>query len=179
MNKAVFLDRDGTINKDFGYVFEKERLEFIPGVLDALKKIQQHGFKLIIITNQSGIGRGYFTMQQYREFENYMIGQISDYGVRVDAVYFCPHTPKEHCSCRKPQIKMFELAAQDFDIEWKYSFAVGDNERDLAVCDVKNIQGILYGSTGKIGHHKIGFENWTEIAEYICQVHTKGVLSHE
>lgn len=167
MNKAVFLDRDGTINRDFGYVHEKEQLEFIPGALDALKKFQQHEFKLIIITNQSGIGRGYFTLQQYKEFEQYMIEQMSNYGVIVNAVYFCPHTPKEHCRCRKPQTKMFEQAAQDFDIEWEHSYVIGDSERDLTICDVKNIQGILYGSSGKIGHHKIGFGSWAEIEEYI------------
>lgn len=70
MNKAVFLDRDGTINKDFGYVHEKEQLEFIPGALDALKKFQQHEFKLIIITNQSGIGRGYFPCSSIRNLNN-------------------------------------------------------------------------------------------------------------
>lgn len=167
MNKAVFLDRDGTINVDFGYVYEKDKLEFVPGVLEALVKIQSAGFKLIIITNQSGIGRGYFSLDQYRDFEKYMLKQMNESGVSIDRVYFCPHKPQDHCDCRKPNIALYENAVKEFDIDWKSSYVVGDNERDLAVCNLKDIRGILYRKTGKDFDNIRSFSEWKEIAEYI------------
>ena len=170
MNKAVFLDRDGTINIDLGYVHEKDKLEFIPGVLEALAEIQAAGFKLIIITNQSGIGRGYFTLEQYKDFEKFMLDQMAKKGVIVDGVYFCPHGPQEHCNCRKPSIWLYEQAARDFNIDWKSSFVVGDSERDLAVCNIKDIQGIFFSSIEKRSNNIISCNNWKEIMQYILRV---------
>lgn len=167
MNKAVFLDRDGTINRDFGYVYQKDKLEFLPGVLDTLKKIRRRGYKLIIITNQSGIGRKYFTLEQYREFESYFLEEMKRHGAAIDGVYFCPHSPEEQCTCRKPLTGMFHQAAEAFDVDWKQSYAIGDKERDLAICEEEEITGILYGSQRVSGKNKISICSWEAIGDYI------------
>lgn len=167
MNKAVFLDRDGTINVDFGYVYEKDKLVFVSGVLEALAEIQAAGFKLIIITNQSGIGRGYFSLEQYRDFERFMLERMADAGVMIDGVYFCPHKEQDHCNCRKPNIGMYENAAKDFDIDWESSYVIGDSERDLAVCNIKNVRGILYGERRPQWNNVIRCDDWNEIVRYI------------
>lgn len=161
------MDRDGTINRDFGYVYEKGKLEFLPGALEALGRIRKAGFKLIIVTNQSGIGRGYFTLEQYYEFERFMAERMACGGAEVDGVYFCPHSPHEQCGCRKPKTGMYEQAARDFGIEWEKSYVIGDKERDLAVCRSRDIRGILYGSTRKEGNCTVGLAGWPEIAEYV------------
>ncbi len=95
MFKAVFLDRDGVINIDKNYVYKREDLEFIPGSIDALKKLQGIGFKLIIITNQSGIGREYYTEKQYEKFRKEFHKQLKKEGVKIDAEYYCKHAPED------------------------------------------------------------------------------------
>ncbi len=168
MNKAVFLDRDGTINRDFGYVYQKEKLEFLPGAAEALKKIRQAGFLLIIITNQSGIARGYFSEEQYREFEGFFLDRLKEQDVWIDRVYFCPHGEKDGCLCRKPETDMFYQAAEEFDIDWSKSYAIGDKERDLCICSREPVTGILYGKNGSFGPDRFCLESWKEIAQLIC-----------
>lgn len=167
MNKAVFLDRDGTINRDYGYVYQKDKLEFMPGVLQALKRIKKAGFLLLIVTNQSGIGRGYFSKEQYREFEAILLEQMAQQGVIIDKVYVCPHAPGEGCSCRKPLLGMFYQAAEEFDIDWENSYAIGDKERDLSICEKEKIKGILYSDSKALGENKVCLESWEEIADYV------------
>lgn len=169
MNKAVFLDRDGTINRDFGYVYQKEKLEFLPGAAEALKQIRQAGFLLIVITNQSGIARGYFSLEQYRDFEAFFLDRLREQDVWVDKVYFCPHGAEEGCLCRKPETGLFYQAAKEFDIDWSRSYAVGDRERDLCICSREPVTGILYGSGESSGPDVICLESWAEIAELICR----------
>ena len=139
MNKAVFLDRDGTINVDYGYVHEPEKFELLPGVEEGLRRLQEKGYLLIIVTNQSGIGRGYFTEQAYIEFQNYIDNYFKDKGIIITAQYYCPHIDTDNCSCRKPQTGLYEEAANEFKIDWEQSFVIGDRIRDLEICKKKNI----------------------------------------
>lgn len=148
-NKVIFLDRDGTINKDFGYVHEINKLEFLPNVLTALKSLQQNGYKLIIITNQSGIGRKYFTVDDYNKFNSYMLNKMKQNGVLIDKVYYCPHTDSDNCDCRKPKTKLFEQAIDEYNVDLYNSYAIGDNDRDLAICDITPINGIILGKKSK------------------------------
>lgn len=142
-NKVVFLDRDGTINIDYGYVYEKEKLVFVDGVIDGLKKLQEFGFKLIIVTNQSGIGRGYYTLEECNKFNEYLIEKLKEQNINISKVYVCPHKDEDNCNCRKPKLSLFYQAIDEFNIDLDNSFAIGDNIRDLKICDETNIKGIL------------------------------------
>lgn len=157
MEKAVFLDRDGTINEDVGYVHKIEDFKFLPGALEGLKILQDAGYLLIIITNQSGIARGYFSEQEYQVLERYMLGKFQESGIRVAGSYYCPHHPEGKvsgyrcvCSCRKPEVGLFIHAAKEYGIDFSQSFAIGDRLRDLAICEKKPCRGYLVGSKG--GH---------------------------
>lgn len=147
-NKAIFLDRDDTINRDYGYVYQKEKLEFLPGAIEGLKMFQENGYKLIIITNQSGIGRGYFTEEQYLDFNDYFLQKLLENGVSINKVYYCKHAPEENCECRKPKLALFEQAIKDFDIDLDNSIVIGDKERDISISKISNAKGFILGQNG-------------------------------
>ena len=115
MNKAIFLDRDGTINVDFGYVYKTQELELLPGVAEALRIFQELGYLLIVITNQSGIGRGYFTLEDAEQFNRALAQELEKHGVILNDFYTCPHAPEEHCECRKPSPFMVTEAIKKFE----------------------------------------------------------------
>ncbi|BCD62727.1 D-glycero-D-manno-heptose 1,7-bisphosphate phosphatase [Nitratiruptor sp. YY08-26] len=131
MQRALFLDRDGVINEDTGYVGKIENFHFIDGVFEALKKAQKRGFLLIVITNQSGIGRGYYTLQDFQELSNYMVEELRKRGIEITDIFFCPHAPEENCSCRKPKPAMILEAAKKHNIDLQRSFMVGDKQSDI------------------------------------------------
>lgn len=160
MQKAVFLDRDGTINKDFGYVYKPEDFCLLDGVIEGLRLLQEAGFLLIVITNQSGIARGYYTEEEYLKLEQYVDETLQKEGVHLTQTYHCPHLD-EDCSCRKPKTGLFYQAAKDWDIDFAKSYAIGDKERDLCICREQPVEGILVAAG-------TGFENLYEAAKYIC-----------
>lgn len=164
-NKVVFLDRDGTINKDFGYVYDIEKLEFLDGVLEGLKKLNDNGYKLIIITNQSGIGRNYYNLNDYNLFTNYMISEFLKNSIEISKVYYCPHIDEDNCDCRKPKLGLFYQAINDYNIDLSKSFAIGDKIRDLSICDETNTKGILISNEKKRGY--ICKKNLLDAANYI------------
>ena len=125
---AVFIDRDGTIMKDADYCSDPKQVQLFPGVPESLRRLKSNGFKLIIITNQSGIGRGFFTIEQYRAVEAEVLRQLGD-GL-IDATYFCPDVPSQHSSCRKPAPGMILQATQEHRIDLSRSFFIGDKEID-------------------------------------------------
>lgn len=141
MNKVCFLDRDGTINIDKGYVHKKEDFEFIDGAIKGMKMLQEAGYKIIIITNQSGIARGIYTKEQFEMLQEYMYKELEKYDIVIDKTYYCPHLGD--CDCRKPKLKLFYDAINEFDIDINKSFAIGDKLRDLAICEKENIEGFL------------------------------------
>jgi D-glycero-D-manno-heptose 1,7-bisphosphate phosphatase len=126
---AIFLDRDGTIMRDIDYCGDPNQVELLSGAPEALRKLKESGYKLIVITNQSGIARGYFTERQYRAIEAEVSRQIGD--DLIDATYFCPHLPNDACKCRKPLPEMVLNAARDQHVNLASSFLVGDKESDL------------------------------------------------
>lgn len=155
MNKAVFLDRDGTINVEKNYLYRIEDFEFLPGVIAGLKRFTEAGYLLIIVTNQSGIARGYYTEEQYKTLEKWMLQQLEVENIEIAGVYYCPHledAPIEKyrgkCSCRKPQLGLFERAVAIHNIDLEHSIAVGDKIRDLAICKKSSTQGYLVYSDG-------------------------------
>lgn len=130
-NRAVFIDRDGTINVNFGYINNPDDFKMYPGVKDGIKLLKDNGFKIIIITNQSGIARGYFSEETLEKIHEKMKSELSKEGAMIDAIYFCPHHPDEKCNCRKPKPGMLEKAIKDFNIDIEKSFIIGDRMLDV------------------------------------------------
>src|SRR6266516_917888 len=129
LSTAVFVDRDGTIIEDRDYCCEPKDVKVFSGVPEALRRLKSNGFKLCIITNQSGIGRGLFTVEQYRAVEGEVLRQLGD-GL-IDATYFCADVPGQHSSCRKPAPGMIVEATQEHQIDLSRSFLIGDKEIDV------------------------------------------------
>lgn len=146
MNKAIFLDRDGTINIDHGYLHNPDDLEFIDGVIVALRVFQSAGFKLIIITNQSGIGRNYFSVDEFYNFNNALIDALSSEGVKIEDTMMCPHAPEDNCVCRKPLPYLVELACQRYDIDKSQSFMFGDKKSDVECGERAGVESHLITS---------------------------------
>jgi histidinol-phosphate phosphatase family protein len=130
--KAVFLDRDGTIARDVHYCRRPEDFEILPTVPDAIRLLNENGFKVVVITNQSGIARGYFTEETLAQIHDKMSRELARYGAWVDAIYYCPHHPDDRCECRKPKTALFHRAAEEHDINLDASYVVGDMQMDVA-----------------------------------------------
>lgn len=153
MNKVIFLDRDGTLNEDPGYVHKVEDFKLLPGAIEALNLLKKD-FKFIIISNQSGIGRGYYKEEDFHKFNNKLIEELGKQNIKIEKTYFCPHTAEENCDCRKPNIRFIKEAEKEFDIDTSSSWVIGDH-----TCDVllgKNIKcNTVYVLTGHgIRHFK-------------------------
>jgi D-glycero-D-manno-heptose 1,7-bisphosphate phosphatase len=137
-NRAVFLDRDGTINVEKEYLHRTEEFEFIPGAADAIRLLKDAGFLVIVVTNQSGIGRGYYDEADVHRLHRFMDRELKRHGAAVDAYYLCPHHPlhgigdyRRECACRKPLPGMLLEAADDFSIDLAASFIIGDKMADI------------------------------------------------
>lgn len=131
MKKAIFLDRDGTINVDVDYLHEPEKLKFIDGAIEALALLKKQGYRLIVISNQSGVGRGYFGVQDVVRLHEYMNCILQEHNAAIDAFYYCPHVEQDRCACRKPRTGLIERAAAEWDIDLSCSYMVGDSEKDV------------------------------------------------
>ena len=169
MNKAIFLDRDGTINFDKNYLYKINDFVFIPGAIEALKMLQQAGFLLIIITNQSGIARGFYTEEDFQRLNSWVLAELEKNGIKISAVYYCPHSPDAKCQCRKPNLGLFETAIKDFDIDIASSFAVGDKLRDCAICEKTKCKGFLITNKKETRKNIKNVSSLLEAAEYIVK----------
>ena len=129
--KALFLDRDGVINEDAGYVYRREDFVFKDSIFEALRGFAQAGYALVVVTNQSGIGRGYYTLEQFEELCGFMLGEFEKEGVKIDKIYFCPHAPEALCLCRKPEPGMLLKAASELNIDLARSIMIGDKDSDV------------------------------------------------
>ncbi|WP_457592294.1 D-glycero-beta-D-manno-heptose 1,7-bisphosphate 7-phosphatase [Hydrogenimonas sp.] len=131
--RALFLDRDGVINVDHGYVGRIEDFRFVDGILDFIAAAQRKGYLPIVVTNQSGIGRGYYGREDFERLTAWMVERMRDHGIAIDRsqVFSCPHAPEEGCSCRKPEPGMFAEAAKRFHIDMANSWMIGDKESDI------------------------------------------------
>ena len=131
MQKAVFLDRDGVINVDKSYVYKQEDFEFCEGVFEARHHFKHLGYLLIIVTNQSGIGRGYYREEDFQSLSAWMKQEFLHVNIVIDAIYHCPHAPEVGCECRKPKSGMFQEAIRDFEIDVRASWMIGDKQSDI------------------------------------------------
>ena len=150
LNKAVLLDRDGTLIKECHYLADPERVELEGRVVPALLALQQAGFLLIVITNQAGIGRGLITHAQFRAVQERLFSELRSSGITFTDAYYCPHHPTEakgeylqDCECRKPKPGMLEAAIADHDIDPQRSFMVGDKLADVQAGQRAKMRGVL------------------------------------
>ena len=156
MKKAVFLDRDGTLNIDYGYVHDIDHFHFIEGIIEALKKLKEMGYLLVLVTNQSGIARGFFTEEQFLQLTEWMDWSLADRGVDLDGIYYCPHHPeakfaefKQDCDCRKPKSGMLLQAIEELKIDPSRSIMIGDKVDDLLAGKGAKINTNILVRTGK------------------------------
>jgi len=168
-HKAIFLDRDGVINEDSGYVHKIEDLVILPEVPEALKILKKEEYKLIVVTNQSGIGRGLFTSADFmgvtREIERLLFLE----GVTFDSVYYCPHHPEDNCNCRKPNPGMFLRAIRDFNLDTEQCWMIGDKLSDIEPADKLGIKSILIESQYNRDFRGFKRTNLYEAAQYILE----------
>jgi len=130
-NKAIILDRDGTLIEDKDFAYKVEDFELLPGVIEGLKLIQQD-FLLFIVTNQSGIGRGYYSESDFFKFNNHLIKVLEENQIRIEKTFHCPHIKEENCECRKPKIKYIKDIIDGWNINVKESWMIGDHPSDIS-----------------------------------------------
>lgn len=143
--RAVFLDRDGTIVEDPGFLHEPEKVTLLPGAAEAIRRLNEAGYRVVIVTNQSGIARGRYTVADYEAVQRRLGELLAAKGARIDAAYFCPHHPllSGPCECRKPGLKLFRDAQAAFDIDFSRSWWVGDRLSDVQPARLLGGEGIL------------------------------------
>jgi D-glycero-D-manno-heptose 1,7-bisphosphate phosphatase len=131
MRGAVFLDRDGTINEELGYLNDPHRLYLIPGAAEAIRLLNDAGILTVVVSNQAGVGRGYFSTATIEAIHQQLAKELARRGAYVDAIYYCPHHPNEGCECRKPKTGMLLRASQEHKIDLQRAFVVGDKVSDM------------------------------------------------
>lgn len=141
--RAVLLDRDGVILEERGYLSKPEDVTLIRGAAEAIRKMAGLGLKVVVVTNQSGIGRGFFTKEDYRRVKEKMDALLAPLGAKTDAEYFCPHAPWEGCTCRKPNPGLARLAAEELGLSLAGSFVVGDKRSDMEMARAIGAKSIL------------------------------------
>jgi D-glycero-D-manno-heptose 1,7-bisphosphate phosphatase len=144
-SRAVFLDRDGTVMEDSGFVHEPGKVRLLPGAAEAIKQLNDAGFLVITVSNQSGIARGLYTAADYEAVQQRLGALLTAHGARLDGAYFCPHHPRftGPCECRKPGVKLFRDAARALDIDFSRSWWVGDRLSDVQPASALGGKAIL------------------------------------
>lgn len=155
-NRCVFLDRDGTINYDTHYLNDPDKVRLLGGVINALRRLRKAGFLLIIISNQSGIARGYIKESALKKINSKIVKMLKERGILIDRVYYCPHHKdakifryKKQCDCRKPGPGMIINAGSKFNIDLKNSFIAGDMEADIGAGKNAGLKGCVLVLTGR------------------------------
>lgn len=153
MERVVFLDRDGTMNREVHYLYRTEELELLPGVSEAIALLKQCGYRIVVVTNQAGVARGYYTEEDVKKLHAYMNQELEKNGAAVDAFFYCPHHP-EHgvgvykmvCHCRKPETGMFEQAEQLYLVDREHSWMIGDKLLDILAGQNYGVRTALVGT---------------------------------
>jgi D-glycero-D-manno-heptose 1,7-bisphosphate phosphatase len=145
-DKVVVLDRDGTIVIDRGYLADPDGLEFAPGAPEALRWLWELGYRLVVITNQSGVGRGLFSVEQVEAMNRRLHAMVEKVGAKLAKIYFCPHVPEADCACRKPNLGLMEQAAAELNFNPRSSVVVGDKDSDIEFALRAGARAILISS---------------------------------
>jgi len=148
---TIFLDRDGIINKKRNdYVKNINEFEFLPNVFEAIKKINELGFKIIIITNQSVVNRQIISEEELKGIHKYMMNEFKEKSCEISKIYYCPHKPNENCNCRKPNVGMIQQAVKDLDIDLSNSLLIGDSDSDIEAAKKMKIKSIKMKTNGSL-----------------------------
>jgi D,D-heptose 1,7-bisphosphate phosphatase len=150
VHKAVFLDRDGTIARDVPYCSRPEDFELLPEAAEGIRLLNESGYKVIVITNQSGIARGYFTEEMLKMIHQRMKTALARFGASIDGIYYCPHHPDNGCDCRKPKPGLALKAAQEHDIDLAESYFVGDKMHDVESGHAASCRTVLISPLGEV-----------------------------
>jgi D-glycero-D-manno-heptose 1,7-bisphosphate phosphatase len=173
LRPAVFLDRDGTIAEEVGYLNHISRFRMFPFAAEAIRRLNQGGLAVIVATNQSGVGRGYFPEALVHTVHELMTQQLTAAGARLDAIYYCPHTSADTCESRKPKPGMLERAAREHALDLKRSFVVGDRSGDIELARNVGARSILvrtgYGE-GELAWHA---SKWATQPDYVSPTLTE------
>jgi D-glycero-D-manno-heptose 1,7-bisphosphate phosphatase len=140
---AVFLDRDGTLNEEMGYINHLSRFRLLPQTVTAIRRLNEAGLKAVVITNQSGAARGYFPAALVDEVHAHLKKLLAAGGAHLDGIYTCRHHPEAGCDCRKPRPTLIQQAARDLDLDLAHSYAVGDRYKDIETAANAGVKGIL------------------------------------
>lgn len=158
--RAVFLDRDGTICEEMGYVNHVDRLQIFPYAAAAIRHLNEAEIPVIVVTNQSGVARGIFPESLVHEVHNKMVAELASGGARVDAIYFCPHKTEDACECRKPNPGLLERAACEHGLDLAASWIVGDRYADLEMGYAAGGRGILVMTGYGRGEYELHRSRW-------------------
>lgn len=162
LRPAVFLDRDGTIADELGYLNHASRFRIFPYAAAAIRRLNQAGLATVVVTNQSGVARGYFPETLVEEVHGLMRQQLGAGGARIDAVYYCPHASSAGCQCRKPRPGMLERAAREHGLDLRRSFVVGDRRSDIELAHRTAAKGILVRTGYGAGEEQWHLATWPE-----------------
>ena len=157
-DRAVFLDRDGVVIEEVNYLRRPEQLKLIPGAARAIARLRQAGFKVVVVTNQSGVARGYLTLKTLREVHRLLGRRLAEQDAKLDGLYFCPHRPasagRRGCSCRKPELGLLKKAQKRFRLDFSRSYFVGDTTTDILTARRAGCTAVLV-RTGKAGRDRV------------------------
>lgn len=145
-DKAIFMDRDGTVSEEIGYMYHAGLYKPFPWTGEAIRRINDSGFKAVLITNQAGVGRGYFTESMVHEVHEVLDGELQKWNAHLDGIYFCPHHPDVQCDCRKPKPGMILKASRELNIELPGSFMIGDRFVDVEAAHGAGVKSVLLRS---------------------------------
>lgn len=157
LDKIVFLDRDGVINEDVHYLSRVEDIKLIEGSKEAIKILKENGYKVVIVTNQSGVSRGYFTKEELLEINKVLNKMVDN---MIDTIAICPHLPEDKCICRKPNVGLFDLVSHYFNIDLENSYMIGDKATDIMAG---------YNAKLKTIAVKTGYGETPEYADYVAE----------
>lgn len=174
--RAIFLDRDGTVSEEVGYVNHVDRLRLLPRTAEAVRRVNDSDFLAVLVTNQAGVARGYFREELVRRVHARLEGMLAEEGAHLDGIYYCPHHPtagqppyRTDCNCRKPRPGMIEAASKDLKIDVSRSFMVGDKHSDIVFAHSVGMKGILVKTGYGLGEIEGWSADWTEQPDEICE----------
>jgi D-glycero-D-manno-heptose 1,7-bisphosphate phosphatase len=175
LRRAAFLDRDGTICEEMGYVNHVDRLQIFPFAAAAIRQLNEAQVPVIVVTNQSGVARDIFPESLVHQVHQKMIAELSAGGARVDAIYFCPHKSEDACECRKPNPGLLERAAGDHALDISSSWVVGDRYADLEMGHAAGARGILVMTGYGRGEYELHHARWARQPEALAENLTEAV----